>query len=209
MVEVIPGILEQNFTEIVRKVRMVEEFIPWVQIDLLDGTLFGNTNFHNPEKFSEFRTAVKLELHMMVKNPQQLVDAWAGAGIRRFIAHLEGLSDPEIFIAKVRSKNLQVGLALDIDTPVEKVKPFLPNIDVVLIMTIHTGKSGQAFQLSSLNKISKLREFSPDFPIEVDGGINLETGKKVVEAGATRLVSTSYIFSAANISAAIKKRQQV
>lgn len=209
MVEVIPGILEQDFSTIVDKIRKVEEYVDWIQIDILDGTLFGNNNFHDSIPFKNLRTRAKLELHMMVINPDQLIDEWAAVGFNRFIGHVEGITNVERFITTVRSKKKEVGLALDIDTDISIIEPFIPNIDVVLIMTIHTGRSGQPFQEKAIMKIHKLRAIAPDLPIEVDGHIDLTTGRQVREAGATRLASTSYIFKSPNIPAAIKSLQNV
>lgn len=209
MIEVIPGILEQNFAEIEKKIRQVEEFCPWIQIDLLDGTLFANSCFHNAQAFTTLRTVSRLELHMMVINPQKLVDEWAQAGIKRFIGHIEGITDCEGFIAKVRSKKLEVGLAVDIETDVSIIQPYLPNIDMALIMSIKTGKSGQAFDDRVITKIQKVKSLAPDLPIEIDGGINLDTGRRVVQAGATRLVSTSFIFNSPYILQTIKRLQEV
>lgn len=209
MVEVIPGILDQEFSTIIEKVRKVEEYVDWIQIDILDGTLFGNNNFHDPAPFKNLRTRANLELHMMIVNPEQLINEWFEVGFKRFIGHVEGCTNVENFIAKVRSKKAEVGLAVDIDTDISKVAPFIPNIDVVLIMTIHSGRSGQPFQEKALLKIHKLRELAPDLPIEVDGHIDLVTGKQVREAGVTRLAVTSFIFKSANIPQAIKQLQEV
>lgn len=209
MVEVIPGILEHSFSAIVAKIRQVEQFCRWVQIDLLDGTLFNASCFHDPSQFSTLRTPINLELHMMVVNPIQLIDQWANVGFKRFIAHIEGISDTENFLVKVRSKKREVGLAVDIDTDISILEPYLPNLDVVLIMGVHTGQSGQIFDHRALVKIHKVRQLVPDLPIEVDGGINPETAKTIIHSGATRLVSTSYIFNSPHIYQAIKTLGQI
>lgn len=209
MTEVIPGILEQDFSGITRKIRLVENYVSWVQIDLLDGTLFGNTNFHDPSPFSSLRTPLNLELHMMVKNPIQMVDQWAEVGIKRFIAHTEGLTNIDQFIDKVKEKKLEAGLAIDIETEVSVLFPYLDKIDVVLIMGIHTGKSGQSFQELAVGKVKEVREKAPNLPIEVDGGVGGQTAERLVKAGATRLVTTSYIFSAPNLYQAIQNLQRL
>lgn len=209
MIEVIPGILEQTFSAIVEKLRLVEGFCRWIQIDLLDNSLFGNTSFHDPSPFSGLRTASRLELHMMVVNPENYIDEWAEVGFKRFIGHTEGMSNVENFITKVRSKKLEVGLAIDIDTDVKIIEPFVPNIDCVLVMGIHTGKSGQAFDDRAITKVHKVRLLGPNLPVEVDGGVNDETAPRLVQAGATRLVSTNYLFNSPHIPQAIKKLQQL
>lgn len=209
MIEVIPGILEQSFSAIVEKLRLVEEFCPWIQIDLLDNSLFGNTSFHDASAFTNLRTTSKLELHMMVVHPENFVDEWASVGFKRFIGHVEGMTNVENFITKVRSKKLEVGLAIDIETDVKIIEPFLPNIDCVLVMGIHTGKSGQVFDDRAITKIHKIKLLAPNLPIEVDGGVNDETAGNIVQAGANRLVSTSYLFNSPHIPQAIKKLQNL
>lgn len=209
MVEVIPGILEQTYTSIVEKIRLVEGFVEWVQVDLLDGTLFGNTNFHNPASFDSLRTPLSLELHMMIVNPEQMIIPWKKAGIKRFIGHVEGMSEVEKFIATVRGVKGEVGLAIDIDTDVTLLKPFLHNIDCVLVMAINTGKSGQVFQEKAVSKINIIHNLVPDLPIEVDGGVNPETARRAVLAGATRLVTTSYLFNAPSLLSALHKLQSL
>ncbi len=209
MVEVIPGILEQSYPSIVEKLRLVEAYVKWTHIDILDGSLFNNVCFHNPSTFEDLRTPVFLELHMMIANPQLTVSQWSRAGIRRFIGHAEGIKDIESFITTVRNDKKEVGLAIDIDTPVSVITPFLPNIDCVLVMTIHTGRSGQIFEERALMKIMQVKLLAPNLPIEVDGGINYETAQRAVHSGATRLVSTSYLYSAPSLLSALHKLQSL
>lgn len=203
MIEVIPGILEHDFSSIEAKLKLVDKLVSWVHIDIVD-ELFKNSNFRNPLQFKLLKTSVSLELHMMIKNSENTVGDWVDAGFLRFIGHVEGMKDIDKFISTVRSYKKEVGLAIDIVTPVSAIEPYLNKIDNVLVMAIHTGKSGQSFMPEALDKIRKIRKLSPQMPIEVDGGVNAETGKIAVEAGATRLVSTSYIFKAKNIKASLQ-----
>lgn len=204
MVEVIPGILEHDFPSIEDKLKKIENLVNWVQIDIVDD-LFHNSNFKDPEAFKTISTPVSLELHMMIHEPQKTVKDWVEAGFSRLIAHVEGISDIEGFIATVKSYNKEVGLALDIVTPVEKIEKYLRMIDQVLIMTIHTGRSGQKFMPQALDKIKKVRKLHKTVPIEVDGGVNDKTGREAVQVGATRLVSTSYIFKSENLGDSIDR----
>lgn len=218
-VEVIPGILDQDFAEIERKIRLVEPYVSWVQIDVLDGSLFNNSNFHEAKPFADLDTQLLMEAHLMVKNPAQYVASFFAAGFKRFIGHLEAFDHEQSraaqakgftpeenvydFLHEVRSFGAEVGLALDLPTPVEEVFPHLDSLDQVLIMTIPTGKSGQSFHEEALEKIKKIRETDPHIHIEVDGGINPETAKRAVAAGATRLAVTSAIFKKDDIKGAI------
>ena|SRR3989344_6657827 len=197
MAEVIPSILEKNFAEIVRKIKMVEKLVEWAQIDIADGLLVPNTTFTDIEKFKTLKTGLKLEAHMMVKDPVSMVKPLVGAGFKRFYAHIEsGMS--EDFIAECYKFDCQAGLAIDGPTEFEKIQPYLDNIDAVLVMTIDAGFSGRPFREDTLDKIRKIREAFFDLPIATDGAMNDVNAAKAVAAGATIICSNSYIFSAEN-----------
>ena len=170
IVEVIPGILEHDFSSIEGKLKKVENLVDWVQIDIV-GDLFNNNNFTNPHAFKQLQTPVSLELHMMIHNPEKVVKDWVDAGFSRLVGHVEGINDIDRFIQTVKEYNKEVGLALDIITPVEAIEKYLKQIDQVLVMCIHTGKSGQLFMDEALTKIKRIRELNEDIEIEVDGGI--------------------------------------
>ena len=205
MLDVLPGILEQDFAKIQRKYNLVAPFVDFVHIDIVDGVLFDNTTFDDPEPFLKLKSPPKKELHMMVERPQDIVDIWIEAGFDRLIGHIEGIQDATSFIDAVSLQSAEVGLALDIDTPVSVIKENIDIVDVVLLMAIETGFSGQEFDHRVLCKIREVREINDIVPIEIDGGINSETAELVAEAGATRVVSTSYVFGSENPEEAIRK----
>lgn len=204
MLDVLPGILEQDFAKIERKYKLVAPYVDYVHIDIVDGILFDNTTFDDPEPFKRLRTPPKRELHMMVERPQDIANPWIEAGFERLIGHIEGIQDAESFIDAVSEQSGEVGLALDIDTPVSVIKEYVDIVDVVLLMAIETGFSGQEFDHRVLSKIHEVREINDIVAIEIDGGINYETAEAVAEAGATRVVSTSYIFNSENPERAIR-----
>lgn len=223
MIDVIPGILEQEFPEIEKKIRLVEPYVSWVQIDVLDGTLFNNSCFHDPKPFADLDTQLLMEAHLMVKNPVRYVESYYTAGFERFIAHVEAFDEAQAkgfvdhgeekenvfdFINICRQFNAETALAIDLPTPVEDVFPYLESLDQVLVMAINTGKSGQKFEESALEKIKAIRAKDPYVHIEVDGGVNPETAKKAVEAGATRLSANSSIFQSQNMKDVIEKLRQ-
>jgi len=211
MIDIIPGILEQEFLEIKRKIRLVEPYVSWVQIDVLDGTLFNNTCFNDSKPFSSLSTPLSLEAHLMVKNPSSWIDKFNLPLFRRFIGHIEGFGKRDFekktydFITKVKGLKKEVALAVDLPTPVERIFPFLDRIDQVLVMTINTGRSGQSFAREALEKIKRVRNADTHIPIEVDGGINEETALLAVAAGATRLAATSSIFGSRDVKEAINR----
>jgi ribulose-phosphate 3-epimerase len=196
MIDVIPGILEKEWSAIYKKIRLVAPFVEWVQVDVADNTLVPNTTILDFSLFRQIAAdcpAVSLEGHLMVTNPEKYIKPMVDAGFKRLIAHVE-CHDPRIFLEQAQYEDIETGIAIDGSTEIEQVEPYLDQVDVVLVMTIEAGFSGQPFLPETLEKIRKIHEHYPDLVIEVDGGINDKTAKPVKEAGATRLVSTSYLF---------------
>lgn len=193
MIEIIPGIQEDSFSKIEEKIRQVEPYVSWVQIDVCDKTLTDNESFRDPTPFKSLKSKLNLEVHLMFTHPLGVVEAWVKAGFKRLIGHVE-IQNPQEFIGKGKAQGVEIGLVLDGPTEVSKIVPFLSKIDQVTIMMYKAGRSGQKFQKENLEKIKFIHQNWPNLPIEVDGGINAETAKLVKEAGATRLISTSFLF---------------
>lgn len=216
-IEVIPGIFEKDPSVIEQRAKQVAPYVKWMQIDIADGVLVPNTSVLDPSRIQHvFAYPVNFELHMMVDDPLSRSDAWVAAGIRRLLWHAESADVKQIVNSKqqieekiilFKNRGVEVGLAVDKQTPVDVVFPFLDIVDCILVMTIQAGFSGQAFIPEMLNKVTEVRKRNPSLPIEVDGGINFDTGPMSVRAGATRLVSTSTIFSSEDVSEAVKKLQ--
>lgn len=199
MYEVIPGILEQSWEEIERKIIIVEPFAKTIHIDLLDGKFAPNTTWLDPKPFTKYAENVFFELHMMVEEPTQYLKSFADSGFKRFLGHIEKMSDPEEFVAQGQLLG-EVGLVVDGPTPIEQLTVSYDDLDCILVMTIKAGFSGQAFIPEHLGKIREIREKSATIPIEIDGGVNDQTIKLAKDAGATRFVATSFIHNANNPS---------
>lgn len=193
MFEVIPGILEKDWLEIERKIKLVRPFAKTIHIDLLDGQFAPNTTFLDPKPFTKYASEIFFELHMMVDNPIAYLKPWAEVGFKRFIGHIEKMPDQAEFIAQGQLFG-EVGLAIDGSTPISDLKVSLDALDYVLIMTIKAGFSGQAFNPEYLEKVKTIRNQSTTIPIEVDGGINDQTIVQAKNAGANRFATTSFIF---------------
>ena len=208
MVDVIPGILEKEWAPIEERLKLVTGLVRAVQIDVADNTLVPNETILDFGKFSQFTgldQSPALEAHLMVANPEKYIKPLADAGFKRLIAHVES-HDPRLFLEQAEHEHVEVAMAIDGGTELEQIEPFLEEIDMVLVMTIEAGFSGQAFMVETVEKIKRIHEHFPDLPIEVDGGINDKTAKIAVDAGATRLVSTSFIFKdPGNIAETIEK----
>lgn len=204
MAEVIAAILEKNYQEAEKKIKLVENLVKWVQIDIADGILVPNATFTDPSPFKNLTTPLQLEVHLMVNEPVGFVEPFYNNGFRRIFAHVEAEGVDE-FLAACYKLDVEVGLAIDGPTQLSKIEAYLDNLDVVLVMAIEAGFSGQPFREDTIDKIKKIKELYFDLPIAVDGAMNEENARKVVEAGATRICSNSYIFNAADIKEAVGK----
>jgi ribulose-phosphate 3-epimerase len=196
MHNVIPGILEIDWREIERKLAVVRPFSKTVHVDFLDGKFCEESSFMDFNSFIKYKDDFFLEAHLMVENPAQYVRQLAAVGFKRFIGHIEKMIDPDEFVAEGQIFG-EVGLALDIDTPVSSLAIPFDDIDLVLLMAAKAGKSGQEFSPQVIAKIQELR-LKTQIPIEIDGGINEQTMIEAKAAGANRFVTTSYIFDSSD-----------
>ncbi|MFH0907115.1 MAG: ribulose-phosphate 3-epimerase [bacterium] len=205
MIEIIPTIIAKDFQEIKDKTKKVEPYVDWVQLDVMDGRFVDNLTWNEPDDLKDFKTDLKLEAHLMVKNPENIINDWIESGVQRIIFHIESTNQSEQIIKKIKGAGLEVGLAINPETPIQVVDNFINQLDLVLIMTVYPGQGGQAFLRDTLAKIKDLRDKYKDVNIEVDGGINLEIAPKVIQAGANFLASGSAIFNNNDIEQTIKK----
>lgn len=201
MCDILPGILEQEWEAIEKRIELAKPFAKSFHVDLLDGKFAPNTTFLDPTPFKKYSSEVFFELHMMVEEPIQYLKPFADAGFKRFIGHIEKMSDQAAFVAEGQILG-EVGLALDGKTGVDAIQVPLEDLDTLLVMTINAGFSGQSFMPEHLEKVKTLRKRAEllitgqgePFPIEIDGGVNDETIKLALAAGANRFVATSFLF---------------
>lgn len=193
MYEVIPGILEKEWSEIERKIELIRPLVKTIHIDLLDGKFAPNTTFLDPAPFKKCSSDIFFELHMMVEEPIQYLRPFADAGFKRFLGHIEKMSDQAEFVAQGQLLG-EVGLAVDGPTSLSLVQVPYDDLDCILFYTSHqAGFSGPAFVPDRLEKAKTVRLRS-QIPIEVDGGVNDQTINMAKEAGVTRFVTTSFLF---------------
>lgn len=170
----------------------------YIHIDIMDGKFVSNKTWTTSEvkKFTSYST-LPLEVHLMVNNPSKYIEDYALMNTSIIIFHYEAVKDINEMINKVKLYGLKVGIAINPETNINVLIPYLNMIDEVLIMSVHPGKSGQSFIEESLEKISVLKniilERNYKTIISVDGGINNETGLLCKDAGVDELVSASYI----------------
>ncbi len=192
MHDIIPGILEKDFSEIEKKIELVKDFAKIIHIDIIDGKFAPNATFLDPKPFEKYTKDIFFELHMMVEDPVNYLEPFAASGFKRFLGHIEKMSSQEEFVAKGELYG-EVGLVLDADTPFDNLKVNLEDLDCVLIMGVRAGFSGQNFMPEVLEKVKKIKDKMP-VPIEIDGGIDDLSIVKAFNAGVERFITTSFLF---------------
>ncbi len=182
-----------------------------LHLDVMDGVFVPNLSFGFPVLRAVSQLSRKpLDVHLMVTSPDGYLDRIAQLpGVRYFNFHYEATSSPAELIANVRSMGLSTAITLKPETPVSVLVPLLPSLDLVLLMSVHPGFGGQSFIPGTLDKVrqlrSAIRQSGSKALIEVDGGVNAETGAQLSEARVDVLVAGSYVFRDADPMAAVKR----
>ncbi len=203
MIEIIPTIIAKDFQELEEKVKKIEPHVEWAQLDIMDGKFVDNETWNNPNELKNLKTDLDLEAHLMIESPEEKIDDWISSGVKRIIIHYESTKNIRDLIIKIRKAGLDVGIAINPETDIKVFNGLVNYIDLIMVMTVHPGRGGQKFLEESLAKIKDLRERYRDVKISVDGGINLETAPKVIQAGANMLSVGSVVFKSDNIEKTI------
>ncbi len=194
ILEIIPSPGPQkDWKVLAERIELVKPFAKTIHIDIIDGKFANNTTFMDPEPFKKYTSDMFFELHMMVENPVQYLKPWADAGFKRFIGQIEKMPDQAEFVAQGQLL-AEVGLAIDGETGMEELQVPIDDLDCLLFMSIKAGFSGQQFNGAYLEKMEMLRD-TTWIPLEVDGGVTDTTILEARGMGATRFVSTSFIYN--------------
>ena len=205
MAEVIPAINASDFETIKKRLKFVEPFVRWVHLDVADGTFTSNSIWHEPKDLLTLETPLFVEVHLMISDMDFRWRDWVLPRVNRVIFHLEAAHDPELVIGKIHESGKEAGVAINPQTPWQKAEPYCASVDLIQTLAVPPGIAGQKFDVRILDKIRALRSRHEECIIEADGGINLETGKVCVQAGANILASASFIFSSKSPEGAINK----
>lgn len=203
-VQIAPSILSADFGALNAEIASIEPHVEWLSVDVMDGHFVPNITVGMPV-VKALKTKLPIECHLMIEQPWRYVEAFVEAGAAMVSVHYEAtLERTEETLKMIRTAGAKASLAIKPGTTVEEVERFLPLMDGAVVMSVEPGFGGQSFMPNALPKIARLRELKPELEIIVDGGINAETAPLAIEAGASILVSGSYIFKATDRAEAIR-----
>lgn len=210
MVKIAPSLLSADFTCLKDEINKIET-AQWIHYDVMDGHFVPNISFgHSILNDVSKITDMYLDVHLMISEPAKYIDNFIASKASLIVFHYEAVVKEEVdnLIDYIKNQNVDVGISIKPDTPVEEILPFLSKLDLVLVMSVEPGFGGQEFNPIALDKISTLAKLKKDhqyhYLIEVDGGINEITAKQCRQAGADVLVAGSYIFNSDDYAKAIE-----
>lgn len=204
MIEIIPAILTDSSVKFKDLVLRLEPYAKRIHLDIADGVFVPNKTITGYDEIKVIESASKFDVHLMVKNPGEHLKEWFYTHADRFIIHAESETNIDEVIQKIKEHKRKIGLALNPETHVPEAG-LLEKVDFVQFMTVHPGFQGGEFVSEVVDKIAAFHVKYPDIMIMCDGGITPETAPDLIKAGASQLVSGSYIIKSQNIENAIKE----
>ncbi|NLZ94695.1 MAG: ribulose-phosphate 3-epimerase [Bacteroidales bacterium] len=199
-----PSLLSADFLHLQRDVEMLNHSeADWLHLDVMDGVFVPNISFGFPiMNMLQDITDKPLDVHLMIVQPEKFIDEVAAMGAHIMNVHYEACTHLHSVVQAIKAKGMKAGVTLNPHTPVALLSDIIQELDMVLLMSVNPGFGGQKFIKNTLSKVDELKNLivqkNADTLIEIDGGVDLETGKLLVDAGADILVAGSFVFSSDN-----------
>jgi ribulose-phosphate 3-epimerase len=210
-----PSILSADFNHLGNDIEMINDSeADWIHFDVMDGVFVPNISFGIPVIEHVARIAKKpLDVHLMIVDPDKYIIPFSKVGASVITVHIEVCHHLHRTISHIKEQGVKASVCLNPHTPVHFLDEILPELDMVLLMSVNPGFGGQKFIQGTYSKVAKLRDniekCNPGCLIEVDGGVNFETGKKLFEVGANVLVAGSFIFTSDQPSKTISQLKAI
>lgn len=223
MVNILPAILEFDKAEFETKLKKISELVEVVQIDIIDG-VFAPKKTIFPEELKNIETPLKFDFHLMVDEPVKWLERCQIPQARGVYGHVERMSDPADFIAKAQVAGFEVGAALDMVTPVDRIKDYVWDLDGLVLLSVKAGEQGQSFDERVFKKIEHARAMRDDLPLIIDGGLDVDQIKRCIAAEWAQELSEdelhrnlldisfavgSHLFATANVQEKLEKLERL
>ena len=210
-----PSMLSCNFGKLKEEIEMVNQSeAGWFHLDIMDGVFVPNITFGTPilEVFKEYATK-HLDAHLMIVNPENYIEKFASLGANTITVHYEACDNLLNTINQIKKLNVKAGVAINPDTDVSVLDSLVNEIDLICLMSVFPGFSGQKFIPETFERLEKLKKIITDKNsqalIQIDGGVSIDNAKKLVSLGADILVAGSFVFKSEDASTTIKKLNSV
>ncbi len=209
-IQLVPTLLTYSFSEFKDKLRKIEKYFSLVQIDVMDNKFVKNKTFYEVNKVRKLRSYKgEYELHLMVLDPLKIIKKWQNfRKFKKVIFHYEAVTDvKKIFnlINYLKKHKLKAGLAINPATKLEKIEIFLPYLNFVFLMGVKPGWGNQKLDLAVLKKAQRIRKMYPKLDIEIDGGVNLQNIKLIIQSGVNIIAAGTLFFKSRNIKKTISQ----
>jgi len=210
-----PSLLSADFANLQRDCEMLNASeADWYHIDVMDGVFVPNISFGLPVlKAMKKHSTKPMDVHLMIVQPERYVEDFKNAGADWLTVHYEACTHLHRTIQQIKNAGMKAGVSLNPHTPVFLLKDIIADLDLVLLMSVNPGFGGQSFIPQTINKVRELKQLiienNAHTLIEIDGGVNMETGRALVDAGADALVAGNFVFSSANPTSTIAQLKQL